>query len=66
MGFILPHDVVSMKVAETIDLEVLLPFHVVAFRAADSQHKRVRGRIRQGSYVANSDVEGLSMNMNID
>ena len=33
-GSILPHDVVSVKVAETIDLEVLLPFLVVASRAA--------------------------------
>ena len=32
-GSILPHDVVSVKVAETIDLEVLLPFLVVASRA---------------------------------
>ena len=32
-GSILPHDVVSVKVAETIDLEVLLPFPVVASRA---------------------------------
>ena len=33
-GSILPHDVVSVKVAETVDLEVLLPFLVVASRAA--------------------------------
>ena len=33
-GSILPQDVVSVKVAETIDLEVLLPFQVVASRAA--------------------------------
>ena len=33
-GSILPHDVVLVKVVETINLEVLLPFHVVASRAA--------------------------------
>ena len=33
-GSILPHDVVLVKVAETIDLEVLLSFSVVASRAA--------------------------------
>ena len=32
-GSILPHDIVSVKVAKTIDLEVLLPFPVVASRA---------------------------------
>ena len=35
-GSILPHDVVSVKVAETIDLEVLLPFPVVASRLPGS------------------------------
>ena len=32
-GSVLPHNVVSVKVTETIDLEVLLPFPVVASRA---------------------------------
>ena len=32
-GSVLPHDVVSVKVTDTIDLEVLLPFPVVVSRA---------------------------------
>ena len=43
-GSIFPHDVVSVKVTETINVEVLLPFPVVASRAAGQSvcHERVR------------------------
>ena len=40
-GSILPHDVVSVKVAETIDLEVLLPFLVASRTAGQSTMKEL-------------------------